>query len=153
MYRPQFPWKTPDGFVDQDFSYSFDGSTVPLLAPSIPGGAFIQNIFMRLQPDEMFLWRGWKVQGYGPSLQPLYIWFKDSHGNYLSNAPIPSLHWTYPSGTIGFGFATVPLEPEIVCPAGSVVTLYIQNPGILTVTNPPRVILYGVKRGPEVPVV
>lgn len=150
MYRPQFAYATPEGFHDQDFSYSFDGNTnTPLLAGNIPANTFLQNIILPLQPDQMFLWRGWKVQSYSITFEPLFIQFKDPFGNYLSLCPIGSPHWYLPPGAQGYGFQTVPIEPEIPCPAGSNVTLYIQNPfagGVLL----PRVVLYGVKRGPKI---
>lgn len=150
MYRPQFPYKTPPGFTDTDFSYSFDGNTnTTLLAGNIAGGVTIQNITMALQPDEMFLWRGWKIQNYSITFQPIYIQLRDPSGNYLSNALIPSGHWYFPSGTAGFGFTTIAIEPEVVCPAGSNIVMYIQNPSGVSVALP-RVVFYGVKRGPEV---
>lgn len=150
MYRPQFAYKTPRGFYDQDFSASFDGNTnTPLLAGTIGGSTFLQNIILPLEPDFMFLWRGWKVQIYSATVLPLYIQFKDPCGNYLSLTQIPSTQWYIPSGVTGFGFQTVPIEPEIPCPAGSNVTLYIQTPAFGGSVNLPRVVLYGVKRGPE----
>lgn len=149
MYRPQFAYRTPAGFTDQDFSYSFDGATnTPLLAGTIGGNTFIQNIMLPLQPDQMFLWRGWKIQTYNVAFEPLFFQFKDPCGNYLSQATIPSTHWYLPPGQQGWGFQTVPIEPEIPCPAGSNVVLYIQTQPFGGSVALPRVVLYGVKRGP-----
>ena len=149
MYRPQFAYATPDGYQDQDFSYSFDGkSNTPLLAGTISPGVFIQNIVLPLQPDEVFIWRGTKVISYALSVQTLYIQFKDPMGNYLSPAPVPISHIVLPSGVANWGNSTVPMEPEIPCPAGSNITVYIQNPSAGNTELLPRIVLYGIKRGP-----
>lgn len=149
MYRPQFAWKTPDGYQDQDFSASFDGNTnTPLLQGMIASGVFLQNIILPLQPDQFFLWRGWKVQSYSIIFLNLFFQFKDPAGNYLSPAPVPAGHQVVPPGRAGFGFQTIPIEPEIPCPAGSNIVCYIVNPTPVPVQLP-RVVLYGVKRGPK----
>lgn len=150
MFRPQFAYATPPGYKDQDFQYSFDGNTnTPLLSGNINSGVLIQNIILPLQPDEVFLWRGWKVQSYSISFMPLYIQWRDPMGNYLSLCPVPVAHIALPGGIAGYGFETVPIEPEIPCPAGSNVlcSLYNASPAP---TQLPRVVLYGVKRGPEI---
>lgn len=149
-YRPQFAYRTPPGYTDQDFSYSFDGNTnTPLLAGNIGTGVFIQNIILPLQPDEVFMWRGWKVQSYSINFLPIFFQWKDPLGNYLSSAPVPVAHIAEPPGTAGYGFQVIPIEPEIPCPAGSNPVCYIQNPTVPLAL--PRVVLYGVKRGPQIP--
>jgi len=149
MYRPQFAYATPDGYTDQDFSYSFDGNTnTPLLSGTIASGVFVQNIVLPLQPDEVFMWRGWKVISYSIAVMPLYVQWKDPLGNYLSLAPVPIAHIALPSGATGWGSLTVAIEPEIPCPAGSNPVMYIANPAPSSTVNLPRVVLYGVKRGP-----
>jgi hypothetical protein len=152
MYRPQFAYATPEGYTDQDFSYSFDFSNTPALnTPSgfvIPGQTF-NNVILPLQPDEVFMWRGWKVQTTSFALMSLYIQWRDPNGNYLSPAPVPVAHIALPSGAIGWGRAVVPIEPEIPCPAGSNILVNILNlntPGFSPPT--PRIVMYGVKRGP-----
>ena len=153
MYRPQFAYATPPGYTDQDFSYSFDFSNTPLLStPSgfITPGSVIANAILPLQPDEVFLWRGWKVQSFTFALMPLYIQFRDPSGNYLSLCPVPVAHIAQPSGATGWGSAVVPIEPEIACPAGSNVLVNIVLPNVPGFNVPtPRILLLGVKRGPE----
>ena len=151
MYRPQFAYATPDGYQDQDFTYSFDFSNTTLLATPVTGAAFaIQNIILPLQTDEVFLWRGWKVISSTIAPMPLYIQWRDPSGNYLSLCPVPIAHIALPSGAFAWGFATVPIEPEIACPAGSNVLVNISSPtAFAPPINLPRVVLYGVKRGPD----
>jgi hypothetical protein len=155
MYRPQFAYATPDGYEDQDFQYSFDGNTnTPLLgslggtAGELAPGVNLMNITLPLQPDEVFLWRGNKVITPIFGVLPLYIQFRDPMGNYLSLCPVPIIHIAYPSGAAGWGTAVVPMEPEIPCPAGSNVLINVSYPGTGVAFPLPRVILYGVKRGP-----
>lgn len=154
MYRPQFPYATPAGYRDQDFQYSFDFSNtrllngVPLANQQIGAGVTIQNIVLAMQPDLVFMWRGWKVISFNQNVNPLYIQFKDPIGNPLSPCPVPLAHIALPSGGVGWGTSTVPIEPEIPCPAGSNVTVVIANPQPALAFNLPRVVLYGVKRGP-----
>jgi hypothetical protein len=156
MYRPQFAYATPDGYQDQDFSYSFDNTNttllngVPLANGQIASGVNILNIVLPLQPDEVFLWRGWKVISSVNGLMPLYIQWRDPSGNYLSLCPVPILHIATPSGAPVWGTSVVPIEPEIACPAGSNVLVNISYPGTGTAFNLPRVVLYGVKRGPAI---
>lgn len=151
MYRPQFPWPTPPGYVDQDFSYSFDGNTgITLLSGNLSSGVSIQNIILPLEPDEVFMWRGWKLISFSISFMPFYIQFRDPTGNYLSLAPVPIAHIALPSGATGWGTATVPIEPEIPCPAGSNILCNITNPAPSLTFQLPRVVLYGVKRGPVI---
>lgn len=152
MYRPQFAYATPAGYEDQDFQYSFDGNTnTPLLdgpTGQINSGVNVMNIILPLQPDEVFLWRGWKVLTSVTGVMPLYIQFRDPSGNYLSLCPVPIMHIAFPSGAPVWGTSVVPIEPEIACPAGSNVLINISYPGTGTAFNLPRVVLYGVKRGP-----
>jgi hypothetical protein len=156
MYRPQFAYATPEGYEDQDFSYSFDFSNTQALATSsgfVTPGLIMANVIMTLQPDEVFLWRGWKVVTSDAALTALFIQFRDPQGNYLSPAPVPMVHIAFGSGAKGWGRATVPIEPEIPCPAGSNVLCNISNPTNSAGFNVPvpRIVLYGVKRGPKLP--
>ena len=155
MYRPQFPYRTPDGYEDQDFTYSFDNTNttllngVPVANGEISSGLVAANIILPLQPDEVFLWRGWKVLTSISGLQPLYIQWRDPQGNYLSLCPVPIAHIATASGAPTWGFSVVPIEPEIPCPAGSNVLVNIAYPsGTGTPFPLPRIALYGVKRGP-----
>ena len=151
MYRPQFAYATPQGYTDQDFTYSFDFSNTTLLATPITGAPIVvQNVILPLQPDEVFLWRGWKVISLTIGPMPFWIQFRDPSGNYLSPCPVPIAHIALPSGTQGWGFALVPIEPEIACPAGSNVLVNIQAPtAFAPPIDLPRIALFGVKRGPE----
>jgi hypothetical protein len=151
MYRPQFPYATPPGYEDQDFTYSFDFSNVPAIANISGTNLTLSNIILPLQPDEVFLWRGWKVISQSIAPMPLYIQWRDPMGNYLSPCPVPVPHIALPSGVIGWGFAVVPLEPEIPCPAGSNVLVNIFQPAVIqTPITFPRLIMFGVKRGPVI---
>lgn len=147
MYRPQFAYPTPPGYQDRPFIHSFDGTTVKLLSGNIANGVFLQNIMLPLDTDEMFLWRGWKVQSYSINFLSLYFQWKDPFGNYLSPTQVTADHIGVPSGTAGFGFATVPIEPEIICPAGAMLSCYIFNPSVQVAL--PRVVMFGVKRSLE----
>jgi hypothetical protein len=148
MYRPQYVYRTPAGFEDKQFHLSFDQSNTPMLSSvgqTIAAGAFLQNIPLQLQRDAIFMWRGIEVNAPGVDGSSLLIQFKDAYGNYLSDVPIPVNLYAAPIGNVSIGNPPVALEPELFCPAGSNLWVYLQN--ITAGTLPlPRITIYGVKR-------
>jgi hypothetical protein len=147
-YRPQYAYPlTPAGFEDETFDYSFDQTNTPVLALPLLAGAEANDIMLPMQADAPFIARGLLIvnttTGGG---SPLNIRLKTPHGDYLATSPVPSARWANGSvRAVSTGKAKTPFEPEIKCPAGSVWTLYLQNPTTGTVT-PPSVTLYGIKR-------
>jgi hypothetical protein len=146
-YRPQYAYPlTPAGFEDETFDYSFDQTNTPVLALSILAGGEANDIMLPMQADAKFIARGLLILNVAGMGSPINIRLKTPHGDYLATSPVPSLRWASGSIRLGpTGKVKIPLEPEIECPAGSVWTLYLQNPTLGTVTAP-SVTLYGIKR-------
>jgi hypothetical protein len=147
VYRPQFAYDTPKGFRDEQFHYTFFGFNTPMLVANIAAGAILSNIPLVLQTDAPFLWRGVKVSPASSAFAnpQLNMQFKDAWGNYLSNKLVPAALYMPPVNANVGGFAVVPLEPEVRCPAGGIIWLWLQNPTGSPVA-PPQISLYGVKR-------
>lgn len=147
VYRAQFGYDTPKGFRDEQFHYTFYGYNTPMLTGSIAAGAILANIPLVLQTDAPFLLRGWKVsQAAAPFSNPqLSIQFKDTWGNYLSSGLVPIALYAPPVNASVGGFMVNPVEPEIRCPAGGVLWVWLQNPTASPVPAP-QISFYGVKR-------
>jgi hypothetical protein len=149
MYRPEFAYPTPDGFVDQDCDQYFDSNTTPFLAQSTPN--LISNIPLQLDKDADFLWRGVKIpildyQG----IQNVAIQLRAPGGRYITADFVPI--WLFGiQVNQGDGLTGGPgcvLEPGIYCPKGSVIlldTLGIGNGGATLL----EIVLTGVKRWPK----
>ena len=143
-YRPQYAYPAPPpGWEDETFSYSFDGTTTPLLNVAIAAGAYANNIMLPMEQDCGFLCRAIKI-GLATASSSLYMELKTPHGDYLSKY-VPSSNWNSGTGLALAGLLPVPLEEQIECPAGSVWSLFLYNPTLGSV-NPPAITLYGVKR-------
>jgi len=172
MYRPQFAYATPPGCKDEDFAYFFDGSNTPLLNQGLFSGQYIDNIPLVLEQDAPFYWRGWKIElrhvatgGCPPTTTTTYITpdlavrFRDCYENYLSDGLIPATEYGFAQNPLQFlgQFVIGPpvlVEPEIYCPRGGVINLYLRGGVSLgavdpTITNLVSVTLYGVKRFQE----
>jgi hypothetical protein len=160
-WRPQFVFSTPPGYRDEEFIYYFDRTNTPSLA----AGA-TQDIGLTLQQDQPFVWRAWEIQNGAAATFNAFtgvldgVRWKDPYGNYLSFGFVPTALYTRASSGLPFlatGGLTpsapftqglvVPIEPEIFCPAGAVITLYA-NPSVALATQGWQVALYGVKRFP-----
>lgn len=126
MYRPEFAYETPAGFEDEPFEHFFDKNNAPALAGPFTSGQQVLDIPLRLDTDADFFWRAIKITA---ASQKFFIRFRDPFGNLLSDY-IPAANYI-PSPTrfeAPLGSAPVPLEPEIPCPAGSIVFVDIAIP-------------------------
>lgn len=126
MYRPQFVYETPEGFEDEPFEYWFDSHNVPALGVSLTSGQQLLNVPLPTQPDADFFWRAIKITA---SNNKFYIRFRDGFGNYLSEF-IPGSNYI-PSPTPAeapIGGTPVVLEPEVPCPAGTILYVDIAVP-------------------------
>lgn len=151
MYRPQFAYSTLPGCKDEDFPYFFDGSNTPFLNRSI-SGLSIPNIPLILDQDAPFYWRGLKIDMRTTGAVPpnVNVKLRDCYQNDLSDGLVPATQYGFPQNPVTFNGqnytgAPVPLEPEIYCPRGGVILLFLSapslaNPSYLSVT------LFGVKR-------
>lgn len=150
MYRPQFPYPTPRGYVDRDITQYFDYLTVPLLNNSaLATQGMIHRIALTLQPDYPFLWRGIKIIGVNGADPVVTVQFYDPSKNELSRDFVPIDLYTHPSGSNIWGFQPVPLEPCIPCPKGSTVWMSVYNQtGSNQDLTKIRVGLFGLKRYP-----
>lgn len=146
MYRPQFAYPTPPDCRDEAFSYYFDDSNTPALL--IGNGATINGIVLQTQNDAPFFWHAIKFNNPSSNLQP-FIRLRDAFGNYLMNDYIDANLIAFPSFIKQIGALPITREPELYCPAGSVILLDVQNTqgaaGNLEVT------MLGVKRYPKNP--
>jgi hypothetical protein len=147
-YRPQFAYPPPPrGFEDEQFHYSYDGATVPLLssANALVAGAFANNIILPTEADAPFLARAIKIQ-LGTADSTLNFQLKTPRGDYMQTTPVPIARYAgQGDGAAICGKLVIPMESEIECPPSSVWTLYLYNPTSGTV-NPPAVTISGVKR-------
>ena len=147
IYRPQFAYRTPKGFRDVEFEHFYDSTTLAALAPVSGSVSPVYSIPLNIDPDAEFRWRGVKID----HLFSLNVGlrFRDPYGNYLSDDFVPVwLAFIPPSLTIYTGGQSCIHEPEIVCPASSVVLLDVcsydtvpwSSRGLLSI------LLTGVKR-------
>ena len=126
-YRPQFPYPpAPEGWVDEEFEYYFDVSILPVFQVPILPGQEIVGIVLQTQPDAEFRWRAVQVSNPGSMLG---LRFRAPDGAYLSEGYVPMENFSgFPQAAAGIpGGGPVALEPEIVCPAASVVLLDVAN--------------------------
>lgn len=124
-YRPQFAYAlAPDGWEDQEFEYFFD--TLNALPPLIAPGQEFQNIVLQLHRDADFHWRAVQTSRLGGGAG-LGLRFRTPDGSRIEDAYVPAWNLSgYPGAAAGIpGGTPVPLQDEIVCPAGSVILLDI----------------------------
>lgn len=155
MNRPQFFFTTPAGFQDEPYvrpvTYgqdAFDG---------IPPGTYINDYVVKLDndTDQLFrslFWQGANQgQGAGSLSGNVQIRLRDAFGNYLTDGYIPIWLLCWGAGSQppdgGSGRAKV-FEPELYCPAGSILLIDYFNPGG-TYEYPGLFEFRGVKRWPE----
>jgi hypothetical protein len=127
MYRPQAAYPpAPPGWQDEEFGYYFDLSTLPAFAVVLGAGQEITSIVLQLQPDAEFHWRAIQVSNPGSLLG---LRFRAPDGTLLSEGYIPMENFSgFPGAAAGIpGGGPVAIEPEIVCPAASVILLDVQN--------------------------
>lgn len=125
MYRPQFTYPTPSEFDDKDFVAYFDQTNTTQLnaALSLAAGATIIGIPLVLQSDAPFFWRGIKING--PS--NFGVRFRDPYGNYMSSDYLPLPLDYEPQEPAVIGSNPVVLEPQVRCPAGSVILVDVKR--------------------------
>jgi hypothetical protein len=144
-YRPQYAYPLPPfGMEDEQFSYSFDGTTIPLLNQSVAAGAQANDIMLPMEQDAPFLCRAIRVN-LGTGKSNLSVQLRTPHGDYMALPYVPSSLWLAGTGRALADFLVTPLESEIECPAGSTWTAYLYNPTLASV-NAPAITLIGVKR-------
>ena len=145
MYRPQFAYPTPDGFVDEDFDHYYDNLSVPLL-----GGMKTQevrNIPLQLDTDADFLWRGIKIPSADANTPPnIGIQLRAPDGRYIMAGYVPI--WLFGlqlSQNPNYNGPGSILEPEIYCPRGSTILLNLfdfnnsnEEIGVITLTGVKR---------------
>ena len=153
MYRPQFAYDTPPGFVDRDFVYCFDSKTVPLLNnTALAASGLVLNIPLPTQSDCPFFWRGTMIRGANVDFPvPVSVQFRDPFNNYQSDDFVPIGLYRFPTGLPQWGFNPVSQEPGLAVPKGAVFFLSIKN-GTAVNQNLTklRISIHGVKRLPEV---
>lgn len=163
MHRPQFAYPAADGCRDEEFTYFFDGSNTPMLYTDISGKR-IDDIPLMLERDAPFFWRGIKLAAVesagGPNgtiggvtgfaIPNVSVLFRDPYHNDLSDGLVPAVHYGFPSNPVAYGnalYTGVPflLDPEIYCPPGGYILLFLEAP-VLSSPTLLEVTLYGVKR-------
>jgi len=167
IYRPQFAYVTPPGCRDVDFIYYFDGSNTPALNQNFATGldysAPTGGIPLTLEQDVPFFWRGLKVSlratltngdpdAYGEPNFTMRL--MDNYFNFLSDDMVPAEQYGFPMNPLVFNGQLltgnpVPLEPEIYCPPGGVLWLFLKFPVTADIDYFPELALYGVKRFKE----
>lgn len=161
MYRPQFAFSTPEGCRDEEFTYFFDANNTPMLGTDLytSAGLKLDNIPLVFEQDAPFYWRGIKVgMTRAAAEQPttyvfpdLWMMFQDCYLNPLSDGLVPATQYGFPMNPLQFQNSLltgppVPLDPEIYCPKGGYLLLFLRTPPSLTGTALLNVTLYGVKR-------
>ena len=125
-YRPQFVYPPPpEGWRDEDFEYSFDLSNLPAFQLVLGLGAQINDIVLQLDRDAEFRWRAIQVSNPGSQLG---LRFQTPDGTFLQNDYAPMENFSgFPGASGGIpGGEPVALEPEVVCPPGSVILLDVE---------------------------
>ncbi len=149
IWRPQFIYpRTPKGYRDDTFTYTFDASNVVALSGTIGAGQTITEIPLQLEADAPFLWRGWKLDAQQDNLSLQFV-FRTPDGYFLapSNTFLPIQLCGVPAGYITpVGGSVVPMECDIYCPASAVIGLYLHNPTAAPVDYNLPVLLFGEKR-------
>jgi hypothetical protein len=113
-YRPQFAYPSPPpGWQDEEFEYYFDSTNTPALA--MPP---VNQVPLILQADAEYRIRAFQMSG---NTGPLGVRFWSARGDPLSLIQVES-DLAYASTVQGgppVGRLPVPLNDEIICPAGS----------------------------------
>lgn len=142
MYRPQFPFPTPDNCRDEQFSYSFDSTNTPLLGQAVLANSQTRGVPLVTQSDAPFIWRGMRFEASDLDLRT-----QDPWGNFLEDDYTPINLYVAPSEVNPAGALVVTWEPGIYCPPGAVILLNFRNATAGDLT-PGRIALLGLKRFP-----
>lgn len=119
-YRPQYAYPPPPpGWVDEEFEYYFDAVNTPALG-MVPSN----QVVLLLQADAEYRIRAFEMSG---DTGQLAVRFWTARGDVLSLVQIEN-DLAY-SGTVNapVGRLPVPLNDEVICPAGSALMVDIAN--------------------------
>ena len=110
----------PDGFKDDDFNYVYSALNTPALAQGIPPGGTVLNVPLPLELGAEYRIRSIEVidpSGLGG------FRFRDAFGTLLVE------HGAFVLSPLAFqpSPGCIALEPELVCPGGSALTVDIAN--------------------------
>ena len=130
MYRPQFQFGTPPGYVDVPYVRALAVGQDPSFV--VPPGEVLLNYVLQLDADAPTLFRSLFVQG---ALQgqdnDIQLRIRDAFGNYLTDGFVSVSLFAWGAGKSpdsGSGRCKI-WEPELYCPAGSVLMIDFFNPG------------------------
>lgn len=156
MFRPQFYWPTPPGYKD-----------VPFVKPvtfsqnqdaTLPAGQQFRNYIIQMDWDAPQLIRSlfWQGANQGQAAGPLsgseQVQLIDAFDVEMTDGYIPIWLFAWGSGVTqpdgGSGRAKT-FEPEIFCPAGSVLKVNFFNPDGADLLLPGLFEMRGIKRLPE----
>ncbi len=131
MFRPQFSFGTPAGY--KDVPYVRPVTVGQDINVPIPSGQFVKDYVIRLDNDAPSIFRSLFVQGVQQDQSTqIQMQLRDAYGNYLTDGYIPLDLYAWGAGNTppdgGSGRAKV-FEPELYCPAGSVMIADFFNPG------------------------
>lgn len=125
MYRPEFAFPTPEGYVDEVFTYYFDATNTPALNRTFASGEQSLNIPLLMQQDAPFIWLATLIDD--PD-NVLGVQFQDPNRNFLSDSFVPvNLSYAGCSPTPGVPGNNCVTQDPVVCPAGSVIYLNVKN--------------------------
>ena len=125
--RPQFFFPTPPGYQDIPF-------VQPVPSPgSLLAGQYLLDYIVVLDNDAPQLFRSLFVEGVQDGLSAnIQMRARDAYGNFITDGFVPLWLYAWGAGSTppdgGSGRAKV-FEPELFCPAGSVLILDFYNPG------------------------
>lgn len=156
MNRPQFFYSTPAGF--RDVPYVKPVTFGQDVTGNIPAGQYLNNYVIQLENDAPKLFRSLFMQGEqqgqgaGPLSGSIQIQLRDAYGNYLTDGYIPAWLLCWGAGSVvpdgGSGRAKV-FEPELYCPAGSILLMDFYHPDGLGYLYPGLFEWRGITRFPE----
>lgn len=145
IYRPHFPYFTPDDVVDEPYEYFFDPTNTT--GVTLPALQTVFSFLFQLDKDAEFRWRGYKV-GLPDTDEAIELLWKDGFGNVLSDDTINLNLYTKGAGyATGFSAGQpVAWDEELICPPGGVIESNWYRPFATDTTIPISVTLMGVKR-------
>lgn len=153
IYRPHFPYETPEGCTDEPYEYYWDSTNIHV--QSVTLGSPVPAILLGpLDKDAPFHWRGFRI--FKPidrtTLANLaYAVQFRVNGELISDDTINLALYGVGAGFSGQfqGGQSVPFDEEIICPPGAVIESTWSNELAATpLTMPPLpgVTMWGVKR-------
>ena len=123
-FRPQFPFPTPEGYQDEEFTQYFDATSVPGLSGALGSGEVAIGIPLQLEPNVAYLIRG--IQVALNDADVFGVVFKDPYGNPLSDDFVPVGCYSGQQEA-PVGGEVVVFEGEIECPPGGTFTVDLKN--------------------------